>query len=457
MDGLQKLFSNLLDKLGSNHDDLITTFSKEARLHLSQIEEIPTLSQTTSNLTLVKFKCMVHDVFDDEYACSLIRNNDSITHCLFSDEVPNDYTMIEKSLIQRCVYYGSTIPGESSWSKNRGTMKRSIDTQENLDFSELRIKSIKSDLDDEIKVNQIVEFIGIYNENNLYALDFKKLISPYTSSKITNFSEARKETIMYLTKYFGEDLISEYYLIHLISQIFSRNGNMPQGRLSLNFKNCKDVKSIAQLTSNVYPNCVTVKFNDIITKKLISVKNYDTNRLEKGFYQLSNGTHLLIDETDIKEMELKEEEVKNILITKKMIQEQLVPYDFKFYSLDFPVDVPVLTCSISKSIFDDAMDIRIKLRDCGKVSSDFDLTLIRNYLLHCKHYVADYKIGQECTDFIEQDFVRERKENNIQPDRLYLWLNLARLFTLSLGLNELTIDIYKKTKSMDEKRLTEFQ
>lgn len=79
------------------------------------------------------------------------------------------------------------------------------------------------------------------------------------------------------------------------------------------------------------------------------LKNYDQNRLCASPLQLPTGTVLLIDESKLQPGQLNEKGLKNIKALKEVASRQIVPYDFKFYDIDMPVDLPV--CGFLSSLF----------------------------------------------------------------------------------------------------------
>lgn len=452
MENFDNLFKNHL-KENTSKDKILENFLKELKIEASKLQDVPLLSKTTTSNSLVKFKCMIQDVLDDEYSCSFVKNKDGeIYHSIFTDVVPEGFEMIDDPLIQRSIYFGIDVPGESEWSITKGKPKRQReDEEDHVNFGELKIKLIREDVE-EIRINEIIEFTGVYNSNSLYAIHFKKLSSPYPFKGINNFKEAREETIKYINSYFQDELTSEYFLIHILSRIYSRNGNIPLGKLNVNLMNCYDIKTLETLISNIYPLMTKSKINDIIGLKLIPKKNYDNNRLEYGFLQLPLGTHLILDETNITEKEIKGKEVENLMILKRLIKDQIIAYDFGYYPLEFQVDIPILSCSKKKSVFDELFDIKLKLKDTGKLNDKLDLNLIRNYILTVKLNHENYTIEKDAQELIEKDFIKERQDNNVPQDILYHWLNLARLFTFSLGTTKLTSDIWKQMRSLEDKR-----
>jgi hypothetical protein len=78
-------------------------------------------------------------------------------------------------------------------------------------------------------------------------------------------------------------------------------------------------------------------------------KDYDCNRLTTGILQLSNNTHLIMDETNLTTGQLTACGRQNYGAITNLIQFQKVAYDFKFYNMEYETDIPILILSDVKS------------------------------------------------------------------------------------------------------------
>lgn len=79
-------------------------------------------------------------------------------------------------------------------------------------------------------------------------------------------------------------------------------------------------------------------------------KDYVCNRLTSGLLQLSESTHLVLDETKLSAGKLNESGVKSVSALANVIKNQKVPYDFNYYNMEFECDIPVLILSEGKSL-----------------------------------------------------------------------------------------------------------
>lgn len=80
-------------------------------------------------------------------------------------------------------------------------------------------------------------------------------------------------------------------------------------------------------------------------------KDHESNRLTSGILQLNNNTHLVLDETKLKEGKLLESGVKAVGSIADVVKSQTVRYDFGFsVTQEFNSDIPVLIFSEGKSM-----------------------------------------------------------------------------------------------------------
>lgn len=79
-------------------------------------------------------------------------------------------------------------------------------------------------------------------------------------------------------------------------------------------------------------------------------KDYNCNRLTSGLLQLSDGTHLVLDETKLSPGKLNESGMKALSALNSIIKGQKVTYNFNYYSMEFDCDIPILILSEGKSL-----------------------------------------------------------------------------------------------------------
>ncbi|CAK9827937.1 Mini-chromosome maintenance complex-binding protein [Anthophora retusa] len=271
---------------------------------------------------------------------------------------------------------------------------------------------------------------------------------------------------------FGDHLAADYLICHLLSSIYMRRDHFCLGTYPLNITHFPAVeykefpkklyKFITLLTEKSHLLEITLKnLNDLT---LSPKKDYECNRLTSGVLQLSNNTHLVIDETGLTIGKISQAGRENYNALCDLVNFQKVTYDFKFYKMDYETDIPVLilseaksfipcetqvvlkTDSESKNIYPQIMEIAEQyLKDENRLAS------IRQYL----EVVRDIKFEFNDEDVIKEiqnDFV-QMKEINKTADNLHSLMVLARLLSLSHGLNTLTREYWKKAVQMEVERL----
>lgn len=78
-------------------------------------------------------------------------------------------------------------------------------------------------------------------------------------------------------------------------------------------------------------------------------KDYECNRLTSGVLQLSDNTHLVLDETGLTTGALSVTGKENYKALSDLLMFQKLTYDFKYYSMEYETDIPILIFSDVKS------------------------------------------------------------------------------------------------------------
>lgn len=268
----------------------------------------------------------------------------------------------------------------------------------------------------------------------------------------------------------GDKIAADYFLCHLISSVYIRKDVVALGKFSLNLTNIP--------TEENYPGCLHQLLQAITTQvfffpmtlsnmnaqTFIPKKDYKANRLNTGLLQLSQHTHLVLDETALTPGRLDANGVCNLTSLGILISWQKVTYDFSFHKMEFLANVPVLVLSEGKSLL--PSDFRVPLSPAQNFSAEdgFEaiigsltptlLVQIRRYLTAVK--IADYKLSEELQAVVQDDFVQSRQRalesNRMTTEDFHRLLLLARLLTLSEGHTSLTHEAWNKAKLMEEER-----
>lgn len=359
-------------------------------------------------------------------------------------------------------------------------------------------------LDAELKLNDIVEFIGIFTfdpelsaplvqdaiGNSFFDEDISRhlpaskvprlhciisrklssgnLVSLYESSEVPSTSlvmRGLRETLLQsLTTVFGGDsLAAHYFLLHILSQVHARVEPVAVGKLSLNLtemgrvaNGCQFAKTLAEAIQELVPcsHFVPLTIEYLNKASVAPRKNYQTNRLVTGALQLAPGTHLTIDETQLKAGTLNSTGIHNVQIFRNMLEWQKVEYDFQYYTMDMPADIQVLVLSDGKSNMFPA-DVVLPYRpisDAGALSaSPLEKQQWRLYLSTSKSF--DHTIEASMQQVVEDDMVAARQDDrSVGTEVFSRWLTMARLVSLSYGERTLTSDHWQIVKDLERQR-----
>ncbi|XP_062508739.1 mini-chromosome maintenance complex-binding protein-like [Corticium candelabrum] len=264
----------------------------------------------------------------------------------------------------------------------------------------------------------------------------------------------------------GDALCAEYLLLHLLSSVYARRDIVAVGKYCLNICGCLSgewAHQIANVVQEITTKsfCFPLSLENLNSISLVPQKDYVANRLKSGILQLSDGTHLVLDETAMLPGQLQEQGVKNVNALSDLIQWQKVQYDFKYHTAEFPCNIPVLILSEGQSLL--PADCRIFLHVSldtplpsssalmGAMSSGI-IEKIRLYLdiIPC----LNYNLSEDAQKMVQEDFVAMRRADpsNVTADTLHHLLNISRLLVMSFGQSHLTAEIWEIAKQLETKK-----
>lgn len=186
-------------------------------------------------------------------------------------------------------------------------------------------------------------------------------------ANLQQLADVRGEVVSLLTQVMcGDSLAAEYLLLHLISSVYSWTGIMPVGKFTLNVSGCRSSdsfpKEMHKLVEHLVPKChfLPMTLNNMNTLNFVPKKDYTANRLKSSILQLSQSTNLIVDETALQAGQLNANGVKNVTALGNVISWQKLEYDFNFYKADFTTNLLILILSEGKSLL--PADCHVALR-----------------------------------------------------------------------------------------------
>ncbi|CAG8622225.1 9567_t:CDS:10 [Acaulospora morrowiae] len=365
------------------------------------------------------------------------------------------------------------------------------------------------DKDDSLKVTDVVEFIGVLahpsnemdSQGDEFSLDavfssipclhaiFYRNVYPSGNpleSRLTDLNviqsqanRTRSSLLQYISSALGGDeLVAEFVLLQLLSRIYNRRNGLTLGKLVLNISNvpstCINTEenslSSGLIHSNQYSKRIAAvlesllpKYHDLpLTLSTLNELYYyprSNEELDSGVFQVSQGTWFLIDETVMKEGKLGDIGVRNLQVLNEILDNQKLKYTFPFNDFELETDIGVIILSDAKSFL--PVDCIIPL--LGNPEETLMLDVREDLLIEFRNYLsilrcAEFSIPDDVSEYIQNEFVRQRKNASIsghplmtQAD-LLLRMTLARLVTLSFGRLELTTELWDYTQKLDEQR-----
>jgi len=329
--------------------------------------------------------------------------------------------------------------------------------------------------------------------------------SSTTTTNATNndVSAARGRIMGILTTILsGDELAAEYVLLQLVARVHMRTGGASGGGggavgvPSLNLIDAPAATNNSKSSSTTSLSDLGTALNAVLQALTprsmalpLTVDNLNarpwwprrhggTLRLMTGPLQLAPGTQMLLDETVMESGTLNEVGLRNLSAVQSITKAQSVEYDFEYFSLDQPTDVPVTILSTGRSLLKSSVDTVVPLRSCPSQQGDddvaaslsslllesnssssstsssapSDLNGIRRYLSAVRR--LDLKIGGEVSQLIEGDLAGARqKDARVGEETFHKWLTVARLMAVSWGEEELTGERWRAAMEMEKSRM----
>ncbi|GMY08375.1 mini-chromosome maintenance complex-binding protein [Fagus crenata] len=287
--------------------------------------------------------------------------------------------------------------------------------------------------------------------------------SPTMEPKPHLVKEIRAALLRHLTAVLGNDSFAAHFmLLHLLSRVHTRVDTLAVGKLSLNLTGfSKESVSLfghrlSHAVKDLLPftHCIPLTVEYLNSASLAPKKDYETNRLITGVLQLAEGSHLIIDETQLESGTLNSVGVENATLLKTLMELQKVEYDFKYYKMEMAADVQMLIISEGKSNILPA-DIVIPFQpssvDSSEVVAAEALEAWRWYLATVKS--LPHSIESEMQKVVEDDLVEARQTDRTIGSRDFnRWLTMGRLMCASFGETSLSLEHWQMVKELERLR-----
>ncbi|KAJ4970296.1 hypothetical protein NE237_003395 [Protea cynaroides] len=354
----------------------------------------------------------------------------------------------------------------------------------------------------DLKLNDVFEFIGVFTYNlelttqkddsdeffgdlcddtvgdvpsikvpHLHCLVHRKLgvqeflhCSPIIEPVPNIIRGIREALLGHLMSVLGNDGVAAHcMLLHLLSKVHTRVDTVAVGRLSLN------LTGFTRESISVFGNQLNLVIQSLLpltrylpltleylnASSLAPRKDYRTNRLVTGVLQLAEGTHVTIDETQLKVGTLNSTGVENVRLLKNLMEWQKVEYDFEYYKVEMMADAQLLILSEGKSnILPADLVLPFHPSTVGSFESrDAEaLQAWRWYLSNVKS--LPHSIEPEIQKTVENDLVEARQaDRNLGTHDFSRLLTMARLMSVSFGETCLSLEHWQMVKELERLRL----
>ncbi|XP_074287149.1 mini-chromosome maintenance complex-binding protein [Silene latifolia] len=287
--------------------------------------------------------------------------------------------------------------------------------------------------------------------------------SPMSEPNPSLFKSIRDSLLTHLTTVLGNDgVAAQFLLLHLLSRVHGRIDAVAVGKLSLNLTGfSKEAASIfaSPLTLTMkkllpFTQHIPLTIEYLNTACLAPKKDYQANRLVPGVLQLAEGSHVIIDETQLQAGTLNSIGVENARSLKNLTELQKVEYDFQYYKMEMPADVQLLILSEGKSNLLPA-DLVLPFQPASTMSSEtVDETVLqawRWYLANLR--LLDHTISPEMQLVVENDLVAAKQaDRSLGASDMSRLLSMGRLMSLSYGDTSLSAEHWQMVKEMERLR-----
>mmetsp|Transcript_42899 Transcript_42899/g.80022 ORF Transcript_42899/g.80022 Transcript_42899/m.80022 type:complete len:612 (-) Transcript_42899:84-1919(-) len=275
---------------------------------------------------------------------------------------------------------------------------------------------------------------------------------------------ARTAAISLLQEAVGDKVAVEYLLALLASRVYGNANGMPLGQWSLNIRGAdtSDASLLFQALQELVPRavCLPVTVETLNAERWPPQKDFDANRLLAGRLQLSAGTLLMLDETQMQEGKVTEDGVKALQAIQTMVSSQTLLCDFMQYNVRIPVEVKSLVVSKGTSVLK-AADVILPLCSETPFKSSYQanqtprsLDASRFLLGLITRQTRQVRLPECVVAALSEDYVKLRERfEEVGQSIIHFWMSLARGICLSHGEDELSLVRWRSIFELEKQRL----
>mmetsp|Transcript_26368 Transcript_26368/g.83505 ORF Transcript_26368/g.83505 Transcript_26368/m.83505 type:complete len:644 (-) Transcript_26368:42-1973(-) len=293
-----------------------------------------------------------------------------------------------------------------------------------------------------------------------------RLVAAYQSrlSAPGVLAAARAAALEQLRRHLGGDaLAAEYVLMLLVSRAFGKHGEQSLGCWALNLLSWPDgasAKALGEAAAELVPRaaCLELTAEALGSQRWRPRKDFEANRLVAAQLQLSPGTLLLLDETQMGPGQLPAEGARALVAVGALVTEQNLTCDYTSYDVKIPLELSCLLVSRRRSIIKE-VDVAVPLRPTEPLLASAapvepgSLDAARFLLGLVTRQPKPLRIPNEVAEVFGRDFAAARQEFQVRPELCHSWMSLARARCLTLAEDELTADGWAASLQLERERL----
>ncbi|TFY68061.1 hypothetical protein EVJ58_g1224 [Rhodofomes roseus] len=475
--------------------------------------EIPTLDtqnppDTFPDRALVRFRAMVQDTSTSS-EMYLSKSKNGACGGWGIDFAEEEDTRVDLGDLRECtVLWAVSVPAESAWCAKEldgpvEHQERGVPSDSRLPHKPqhahkyphssvshlgVQVKIYDTESSEKLKSTDIVTFVGILSTDSLSssldeAVDvptlhvlfmqqhpYNLLSRPYPSfgqdppfssasvdkgkeraTSDLSPSDIRSQLIAWIAEEAlgGDHDAAKWVLLACIARVQSRNPPLLPPSVTLTHfpspplipsttAECPvPIPTLSVILAELLPLTHTLPLSLPLLNKDAFVPESKDEDLHSGALQLPQGTVLLVTEGGVQEGKLVDRGVLNIRALQEVMTAQTLSYTFPFSSFSFPTDISCIVLSEGKSL---------KMPDSERLAAFRDLVVGARS--------GKVQVSEETSTHIQRDFVRERQQNqSVTSDDLIRRMTVAKLYALSMHEPTLSIDVWERAKTFDERRI----
>ncbi|KAI6126213.1 hypothetical protein EV401DRAFT_2258355 [Pisolithus croceorrhizus] len=467
-----------------------------------RVRELPSLDihhppEAYTNGTLVSFRAMIQDtsLSPELYVAGLSNHQCGGWGLSTSDSSEASDSVGYQDLQELTAMWAVSVPAESPWHVGEASpLVSSFPAHVPLrphkypipDASHIgvQIKMYDNQSAQLLKPTDIVTFVGILSSESVCA-EFSSpsevpvlhvICHRSITESLPDIKEprsVRRELICWISEHVlgGDDLAVEWLLLQLSSKVHTRSMAFLPPSITLSRFPPPPRLNILPTLSYALSELLQ-KFTPVsLSLELLNTKSFTPESREEdlhsGYLQLPAGTTILLTESALREGNVTEKGLMNIRAIQEIMTSQTLQYTFPFSRFTFETDISaIVLVEGRKSTFfqEDQTSLNIPLqstvdsnlyRSKEEVAwpSPGKLAIFRSYIKACKAATGKVKVSEATSKYIQEDFVRQRQEDKTTtPDDLIHLMRAARLLAASYLQEEVTIEVWEKTKELEAAR-----